>query len=436
MRLDCFLCSVIQISSRGDGQSGFLNDLLGIINISPFQSHNKRNLEFNRLASIDNSISDGSTVDNSTKHIDKDRLDLVILGDDTECLLDLMFLNTASNIQEVGGFSSVQLDDVHGGHGEAGTIDQTPDVPVQLDVVEAVLGSLHLPGVRLGRVLHLKYMFLSEGSIVIKSKLGISSVNLTLRSFREWVDLQLETVDGEECFVQVLDLFRTLTHQRAREAEELGQLRGHGGRHPGVDVHRHLLDPLRGLLGHLLDVDPAVGAGDDHGSVALPVHQDAEVGLPGDVNSLGHHHLAHWNSSRWGLLGRQFVSNHGSAEFSNLAGVFGKMNSSLESAVKCSLASSTSQHLGLDDILCTWEVSRNFLCLVFVSCHPELLNSDAEILKQTLGLIFQKIEIPALDYTDCRSRRLQQFRCLSHLGHGFVKRRHGFSCRSESSNIS
>merc|ERR1719445_459728 len=118
-----------------------------------------------------------------------------------------MFLNTASNIEEVGGFSSVQLDDVHGGHGEAGTIDQTPDVPVQLDVVEAVLGGLHLPGVRLGRVLHLKYMFLSEGSIVIKSKLGISSVNLTLRSFSKRVDLQLETVDGEECFVQVLDLF-------------------------------------------------------------------------------------------------------------------------------------------------------------------------------------------------------------------------------------
>ena len=86
--------------------------------------------------------------------------------------------DTASNIEEVGGFSSVQLDDVHGGHGEAGTIDQTPDVPVQLDVVEAVLGGLHLPRVRLGRVLHLKYMFLSEGSIVIKSKLGISSVYL------------------------------------------------------------------------------------------------------------------------------------------------------------------------------------------------------------------------------------------------------------------
>ena len=141
-------------------------------------------LEFNRLASIDNSISDGSTVDNSTKHIDKDRLDLVILGDDTECLLDLMFLNTASNIEEVGGFSSVQLDDVHGGHGEAGTIDQTPDVPVQLDVVEAVLGGLHLPGVRLGGVLHVEDVLLSEGGVVIKPKLGISCVNLNTEFYQ------------------------------------------------------------------------------------------------------------------------------------------------------------------------------------------------------------------------------------------------------------
>ena len=151
------------------------------------------NLQLNWFASVDNSIGDGSTVDNSTKHIDKDRLDLVVLGDDTECFLDLMFLNTASNIQEVCGFSPVQLDDVHGGHGEAGAVDQAANVAVQLNVVEAVLGGLHLPGVRLCGVLHFEDVLLSEGCIVVKSKLGIRRVNLKyIMNFSNFVKLGVQ----------------------------------------------------------------------------------------------------------------------------------------------------------------------------------------------------------------------------------------------------
>lgn len=64
-----------------------------------------------------------------------------------------MFLDTAANIQEVGRLSPVQLDDVHGCHGQPGAIDEAANVPVQLDVVERVLGGLHLPGVGLRGVL-------------------------------------------------------------------------------------------------------------------------------------------------------------------------------------------------------------------------------------------------------------------------------------------
>ena len=64
-----------------------------------------------------------------------------------------MFLHTAAHIQEVGRLSPVQLDDVHGGHGQPGSVDEAADVPVQLDVVQRVLGGLHLPGVGLRSVL-------------------------------------------------------------------------------------------------------------------------------------------------------------------------------------------------------------------------------------------------------------------------------------------
>ena len=79
------------------------------------------------------------------------------------------------SIQEVGGLAHVQLDDVHS---EARAVHEASDVTVQLDIVEAVLGGLHLPGVGLGGVLHIEDVLLSEGGVVNKPKLGIRCVNL------------------------------------------------------------------------------------------------------------------------------------------------------------------------------------------------------------------------------------------------------------------
>merc|ERR1711974_90841 len=103
--LDSFTGCIIKVRGRDDCQSRVLDDLLSIVNICPFQAYNQWDLQLNRLAGVYNSISDGGAVDNSTKHIDQDGLHLVVLRDDAEGLLDLMFLNAAANIQEVGRFS-------------------------------------------------------------------------------------------------------------------------------------------------------------------------------------------------------------------------------------------------------------------------------------------------------------------------------------------
>ena len=48
---------------------------------------------------------------------------LGIAGDDLEGLLDLLTGGTASNVKEVGGGATVKVDDVHGGHGQASTVN-------------------------------------------------------------------------------------------------------------------------------------------------------------------------------------------------------------------------------------------------------------------------------------------------------------------------
>ena len=56
----------------------------------------------------------------------------------------LFLLHVTANVEEVGRVPAVQLDDVHGGHGQAGPVDQTANVAVHLHVVKVVLGCLNL----------------------------------------------------------------------------------------------------------------------------------------------------------------------------------------------------------------------------------------------------------------------------------------------------
>lgn len=84
-----FLGSVVQVRGRDDGQSRVGNDLLGIVNICPLQPHNQRDLKFNALASIDNAVGNGGTVDDAAKNIDKYGLHALVLRNDPEGLPDL-----------------------------------------------------------------------------------------------------------------------------------------------------------------------------------------------------------------------------------------------------------------------------------------------------------------------------------------------------------
>ena len=59
--------------------------------------------------------------------------------------LYLLLRGIAAHIQKIGRGSAVQLDDVHGGHGQTCTVDHAADVAVQTDVVQVILASCHLP---------------------------------------------------------------------------------------------------------------------------------------------------------------------------------------------------------------------------------------------------------------------------------------------------
>ncbi len=88
---------------------------------------------------------------------------------------DLGGRGAAADVEEVGRLATVQFDDVHGGHGQAGAVDQTADVAVQRDEVEIVAGRLHFGLVLLAPVAVREHLRLAEVGVVVEAHLGVQA---------------------------------------------------------------------------------------------------------------------------------------------------------------------------------------------------------------------------------------------------------------------
>ena len=71
------------------------------------------------------------TVDDAAEDVDEDGLDARVGGNDAEGLVDALLLDSATQIKEVGRLATLKLDDVHGRHGQAGTVDEAADLTVK-----------------------------------------------------------------------------------------------------------------------------------------------------------------------------------------------------------------------------------------------------------------------------------------------------------------
>lgn len=123
------------------------------------------------FSSLLNSFSDGLAAQDSSEDIDEDTLDIGVLREDLEGNFTLVNRGTTTDIKEVGGLFSVELNSIHGSHGKSGTIDEAPDISIKSNVGKSVLGGLLFVWVnifRSKRVLsHLEQLLLSELGIVI-----------------------------------------------------------------------------------------------------------------------------------------------------------------------------------------------------------------------------------------------------------------------------
>ena len=113
---------------------------------------------------------------------------LGFLEHDLERFGDLLGRGTAADVEEVGQLGAEQLDRVHGGHGQAGTVHQTADVAVERDVGEVELGRFDFIGIFFVQVAHGDDFRLAIERVGVEVELGVDGLDRAVALVDQRVD--------------------------------------------------------------------------------------------------------------------------------------------------------------------------------------------------------------------------------------------------------
>src|SRR6185312_9277146 len=123
-------------------------DLLAELDIGAFEPHHQRYMQADLARRGDDALGDDVAPHDAAEDVDQDAFDILVGQDDLEGGGNALLGGAAADIEEIGRGAAIELDDVHGGHGEAGAVHHAADIAAEADVVELVLVRLGL-----GRIL-------------------------------------------------------------------------------------------------------------------------------------------------------------------------------------------------------------------------------------------------------------------------------------------
>src|SRR5580704_3115146 len=123
-------------------QSAIFQDLAALFDVRSLQPHHDRQLDVGCTCRTDDAVGQRVDPQDAAKDVDEHCLHVLIAQQDFESMRHLLFVGAAAHVEKVGRHTPCVLNDVHGGHRQAGAVDHAADVAVELDVVQAVLAGL------------------------------------------------------------------------------------------------------------------------------------------------------------------------------------------------------------------------------------------------------------------------------------------------------
>ena len=100
------------------------------LDVGSFQPYHQRHLETDHLRRLDHAGGDDVAAHDAAENVDQDGLHVRVAEDDLEGRGDAFLGGVAADIEEVRRRAALELDDVHGRHGEAGAVDHATDFAI------------------------------------------------------------------------------------------------------------------------------------------------------------------------------------------------------------------------------------------------------------------------------------------------------------------
>ena len=202
----------------------------------------------------------------------------------------------------------MQLNDVHGAHCQARTVNHAADVAIQRHVVQFPLCSLRFTRIFLRLVAHFAQIGLAEQRVAVSAQLAVEADQVALGGDHQRVDLDQRQIalqeDGRQTHEDLGELLNQLAFQTQFE-RQLTTLVRHWARQR---IDSHFVDQVRGLFRHFFDFHAAFGRRHEHHATGATVYDCAEVQFFRDVGCRFNQDLVNRLAVRICLVGYQTLA--------------------------------------------------------------------------------------------------------------------------------
>ncbi len=227
--IDDILCSAIKWGINYEVNFSFswfaeiVKKSKSFISIGASQSNNDRYVNLYLRSCIDDALSNCITFHDTSENVNEDSLYLGMLTENLKCCLHLFSICTATDIEEVCRLATLELNNIHCGHGKASSIYHASNVAVKGNVVEASSDCFFFIIILIccrsevsTLFVHVKQFLLSEKCIIINVDLSINTINVLLGGNSPWVNLNLGSIKLNEHLIKLLKLINSLISEFSR----------------------------------------------------------------------------------------------------------------------------------------------------------------------------------------------------------------------------
>ena len=209
-----------------------------------------------------------------------------IADDDLERSRDFLARGAAAHVEKIRGLLAKQLDDVHGGHGEAGAVHHAADAAVELHIGKIVFRRFAFGRVLFVGIAQKRNVLVPEQCIVVEIDLGIETDHLAVPGDDEGIDLEQTHVPRGERIVQSFDdpaaLFCAVAIKlqgRRNAAPDMRLIAG-----SLIDLERQ--DFLRSMLRDFFDIHAAFRRRDEGDTARRPIDERGKIEFASDRRAL------------------------------------------------------------------------------------------------------------------------------------------------------